>query len=280
MTKQSSALNMLLSTTTLVLLCVGWGIFALMFFLLFSVPEPGQSHPEWYLVGITLLETGAFAMACLMCYRNWQSGQIVSGRGVWLWIGAGLLCYALGNVLFYLWGNVWGKDPVVSLGDFFYLISYVFLAWGMLQAVLPRRLNMEVKQWLIVGVVGTIGVVLALYLNGIGPFASDEPAEVVDAPVSTPVEAAAPEASTPLEASTPVDGVAPAVEAPEEEVVSSTAPGWVVTLDAMLEPFEESVTLIYVIGDCLLIEVATTMLAAFRGGRISQSWKLIAIDAF
>jgi uncharacterized membrane protein HdeD (DUF308 family) len=275
---------MLLSTTTLVLLCVGWGIFALMFFLLFSVPEPGQSHPEWYLVGITLIETGAFVVACLMCYRNWQSGQIVSGRGVWLWIGTGLLCYALGNVLFYFWGNVWGKDPVVSLGDFFYLISYVFLAGGMLQAVLPRRLNMEPLQWSIVVVIGTIGVVLALYLNGIGPFASEEPAEVVAPAASTPIEAVAPAASTPVEgapaASTPGEA-APAIEAAEPEAaVSSTAPGWVVQLDAMLEPFEDQVALIYVIGDCLLIVVATTLLAAFWGGRFSQSWKLIAIAAF
>ncbi len=270
---------MLLSTTTLVLLCVGWGLFALMFFLLFSVPEPGQSHPEWYLVGITLIETGAFAMACLMCYRNWQSGQIVSGRGVWLWIGAGLFSYTLGNVLFYLWGNVWGKDPVVSLGDFFYLISYVFLAGGMLQAVLPRRLNMETRQWLIVGVVGTIGVVLALYLNGIGPFASDEAVEEVI--TSTPIEAVAPEASTPLEAtaSTTTETPPPAVEAAEAPA-SSTAPGWVVQLDAAMEPFEGIVAFIYVIGDCLLIVVATILLAAFWGGRFSQSWKLIAIAAF
>lgn len=283
MTKQSSALDVLLSTTTLVLLCVGWGIFALMFFLLFSVPEAGQSHPEWYLVGITLLETGAFVMACLMCYRNWQSGQIVSGRGVWLWIGIGLLCYALGNVLFYVWGNVWGKDPVVSLGDFFYLFSYVFLAGGMLQAVLPRRLNMETPQWLLVALVGTIGIVLALYLNGIGPFAGGD--EIVDlGAASTPeVEAVAPAAaSTPTEAGTEAtDGAAaaPPVE-PAEPVVSSTAPPWVVQLDAALEPFEDIVALIYVIGDCLLIVVATILLAAFWGGRFSQSWKLIAIAAF
>ncbi|MDA0267670.1 MAG: hypothetical protein O2890_02280 [Cyanobacteria bacterium] len=281
MNKQSSALDMLLSTTTLVLLCVGWGIFALMFFLLFSVPDPGQSRPEWYLLGITLIETGAFMMAFLMCYRNWQSGQIVSGRSVWFWIGAGLLSYALGNVLFYLWGNVWGKDPVVSLGDFFYLISYVFLAGGMLQAVLPRRLNMEAKQWLIVAVVGTIGVVLALYLNGLGPFASGETTDEIAASTASTavVETAAPEASTPIEGAVPEAIETPAVEA-VEPVVSSTAPGWVVKLDGMLEPFENIVAFIYVIGDCLLIVVATILLAAFWGGRFSQSWKLIAIAAF
>ena len=51
-------------------------------------------------------------------------------------------------------GNVWGLDPAVSLGDFFYILSYVFLAVGMFKAVLPRRLNLTVPQWLIVVGIG------------------------------------------------------------------------------------------------------------------------------
>jgi hypothetical protein len=196
LSKSSPTKKSLLSTTNLILLGIAWGIVALLFFLLFSVPPPGQEQADWYFIGITLLETGAFFVSALFCFRNWQSGQIVSGRNVWLWIGIGLTCYTLGNVLFYLWGNVWGKDPAVSPGDFFYLLSYVFLAGGMLQAVLPRRLNLDVKQWGIVAIVGISGVALAYFLNYVyeppATDASPEPVAVEGQPVAPADSAAVP----------------------------------------------------------------------------------------
>jgi hypothetical protein len=303
LSKSSPTKKSLLSTTNLILLGIAWGIVALLFFLLFSVPPPGQEQADWYFIGITLLETGAFFVSALFCFRNWQSGQIVSGRNVWLWIGIGLTCYTLGNVLFYLWGNVWGKDPAVSPGDFFYLLSYVFLAGGMLQAVLPRRLNLDFKQWGIVAIVGISGVALAYFLNYVyeppATDASPEPVAVEGQP-ATPADPAAVPGSAPGEApavdpnaaAAPVDpnAAAPAdpnasvpaeVEAaPVEAEPASTAPAWVVSTDAALEPFESYAAALYVAGDCLLLVVAATLLVAFWGGRFSQSWKLIAVAAF
>ena len=301
MSKSSSTDKSLLSTTNLILIGIAWGIIALLFFLLFSVPPPGQEQPDWYFVGITLLETGAFLAAAIFCLRNWQSGQIVSGRNVWLWIGMGLGCYVLGNILFYLWGNVWGKDPAVSLGDVFYLLSYVFLAGGMLQAVLPRRLNLEAKQWLIVAVVGLLGVFIAYFLTYLyeppadttaaEPVAieAEQPAPTdaaVDPAGSVPAETPAvdPNAAAPTEAApTETDPAAAETEPaapPAEPEVSTSAPAWVVRVDAALEPFESFAGLLYLVGDCLLLVVATTLLVAFWGGRFSQSWKLIAVAAF
>ncbi|MBE7380834.1 MAG: hypothetical protein F6J95_005440 [Leptolyngbya sp. SIO1E4] len=261
---------------------VGWALVSLLFFLFFSVPPPGQEQADWYFVGITILETGAFALSSLMCFRNWKSGQIVSGRSVWLSIGLGLMCFAMGNILFYLWGNVWGKDPAVSLGDAFYLLSYIFLAAGMLKAVLPRRLNLESRQWVIIAVIGLLGIALAYFFNYQVGGADLE--ETLPLPAATP-EAVSPESTLAPEGDTTLDptqsapDIAPAAE-PEEEVPSSTAPAWVVSLDAQLEPFESFVSLLYVVGDCLLLVVAATLLVAFWGGRFSQSWKLIAIAAF
>jgi len=316
LSKQSSLSSSLLSTNALIFAGVAWALVSLLFFLFFSVPPPGQEQADWYFVGITILETGAFALSSLLCLRNWKSGQIISGRNVWLWIGMGLLCFALGNVLFYLWGNVWGKDPAVSLGDVFYLMSYIFLAGGMFQAVLPRRLNLEGRQWAVVAVIGILGIGLAYFFNYQVAGADLEetvpelpPAteQVAPAPEGTPAEAPAgttPE-TTPEGAATP--DAAPAAGAPAEETpaaetpttadpaagtpaeapaavaepeVVSTAPGWVITLDRQLEPFESFVSLLYVVGDCLLLVVAATLLVAFWGGRFSQSWKLIAIAAF
>ncbi|WP_008319028.1 hypothetical protein [Leptolyngbya sp. PCC 6406] len=290
MNKQSPAKKFLPSATVLILLGITWGIFALLFFLLFSVPAPGEELPTWYFVGITLIETGAFFLAAALCFRNWQSGQIVSGRNVWLWIAIGLSCYGVGNILFYVWGNVWGKDPSVSLGDIFYLISYIFLAGGMLQAVLPRRLNLEMKQWAMVAVIGFLGIFLAYVLNY--RLGGAELESLL--PVESPPEEVTPGAPEAVAPDPNGDQAAPAPVAPEidangaetpaemeaSEEAFPNAPAWAVQLDSRLEPFQELVGLFYVVGDCILLVVAATLLVAFWGGRFSQSWKLIAIAAF
>ncbi len=259
-----------LSTPLLVGACIAWGVVTLLFFLLLSSPGADGSQPGWFLVGINLLEIGAFFLASVLCFRNWRSTQIVSGRNVWFWIGLGLLFYTVGNILFFIWGTIWGLDPSVSLGDFFYIFSYIFLATGMFKAVLPRRLNLELPQWLIVIGIGLGGVLLAIFVN----LAAAEAAPVPGA--ATPIAYLA-QAPTPLD--TPP--AAPAVEANTEVVVeTSSAPGWVSQFDQILTPLADVVGLLYLIGDIVLLVIAGTLLVAFWGGRYSQSWKLIAIAAF
>jgi hypothetical protein len=259
-----------LSTPLLVGACIAWGVVTLLFFLLLSSPGADGSQPGWFLVGINLLEIGAFFLASVLCFRNWRSTQIVSGRNVWFWIGLGLLFYTVGNILFFIWGTIWGLDPSVSLGDFFYIFSYIFLATGMFKAVLPRRLNLELPQWLIVIGIGLGGVLLAIFVN----LAAAEAAPVPGAatPIAYLAQAPAPVAAPPA---------APAVEAITEVVVeTSSAPGWVSQFDQILTPLADVVGLLYLIGDIVLLVIAGTLLVAFWGGRYSQSWKLIAIAAF
>ena len=259
-----------LSTPLLVGACIAWGVVTLLFFLLLSSPGADSSQPGWFLVGINLLEIGAFFLASVLCFRNWRSTQIVSGRNVWFWIGLGLLFYTVGNILFFIWGTIWGLDPSVSLGDFFYIFSYIFLATGMFKAVLPRRLNLELPQWPIVIGIGLGGVLLAIFVN----LAAAEAAPVPGAatPIAYLAQAPAPVAAPPA---------APAVEAITEVVVeTSSAPGWVSQFDQILTPLADVVGLLYLIGDIVLLVIAGTLLVAFWGGRYSQSWKLIAIAAF
>ena len=259
-----------LSTPLLVGACIAWGVVTLLFFLLLSSPGADGSQPGWFLVGINLLEIGAFFLASVLCFRNWRSTQIVSGRNVWFWIGLGLLFYTVGNILFFIWGTIWGLDPSVSLGDFFYIFSYIFLATGMFKAVLPRRLNLELPQWLIVIGIGLGGVLLAIFVN----LAAAEAAPVPGAatPIAYLAQAPAPVAAPPA---------APAVEAITEVVVeTSSAPGWVSQFDQILTPLADVVGLLYLICDIVLLVIAGTLLVAFWGGRYSQSWKLIAIAAF
>jgi hypothetical protein len=262
-----------LTTPLLVGACIAWGVVSLLFFLLFSSPGVDGTQPGWFLLGINLLETGAFFLAGLLCFRNWRSEQIVSGRNVWFWIGMGLWFYVLGNVFFFIWGNIWGLDPTVSLGDFFYIFSYIFLAAGMFKAVLPRRLNLEVSQWLIVVGIGLAGVLLAIFVNLAA-------AEATPAPLAQGWQA--PEAMSLAQAPAPVPAPVPtpAEAVPEAVAAPSSAPAWVSQFDALLEPLAGVVGLMYIIGDIVLLIIAGTLLVAFWGGRYSQSWKLIAIAAF
>lgn len=297
--RKSAASTSKSSTTIFVVIGIVWAVMALMFFLLFNAPSLNGERTPWFLLGITIFETGAFAASSLLCLRNWKSRQIVSGGNVWLWIGLGLLSYTIGNLLFFLWGNIWNLDPAVSFGDLFYIMSYIYLAAGMFKAVLPRRLNLEPPQWLIVVGLGMGSVLIALFVNysvveaipaEAAPIVivqvEPTPAEIEAVPAPTPVIESAIDESTTLQAPPVIESelneapeleVSPAIE-PELEV--SSAPAWAQRLDRELEPLEPYVGALYVMGDCVLMIIAGTLLVAFWGGRYSQSWKLIAFGAF
>ena len=211
--RKSAASTSKSSTTIFVVIGIVWAVMALMFFLLFNAPSLNGERTPWFLLGITIFETGAFAASSLLCLRNWKSRQIVSGGNVWLWIGLGLLSYTIGNLLFFLWGNIWNLDPAVSFGDLFYIMSYIYLAAGMFKAVLPRRLNLEPPQWLIVVGLGMGSVLIALFVNysvveaipaEAAPIVivqvEPTPAEIEAVPAPTPVIESAIDESTTLQA--------------------------------------------------------------------------------
>lgn len=265
-------------------IAIAWAVISLLFFLLFSATPPGQDRPSWYAVITYLLEGGAYLGAAVLCFRNWRSPQIVSGRNVWLAIGLGMLSYFIGNLIFGIWELVWQLDPSVSLADLFFLAAYVCLAWGMVQAVLPRRLSLELYQWLIVAIVMLIGIAIAVFIwFGAGSAAAENESSATAPPAAeiapalngtaAPIPPAAPGVEPPP--STPVEPVPPATEA----IASNNAPGWVLALDEVLLPLETVVGFVYVVADLALLGTATTLLLAFWGGRFSQSWRMIAAAA-
>ena len=293
MSRQSTSSKPLISTQTLILLCVGWAIFSLLFFLLFSTPPADGERPLWYMRGIFLLEMGAFLGAAILCFRNWRSHIIVSGRTVWMAFGLGMLFFFFGNAIFGTWEVIWGLEPDVSPADLFYILTYVCLVLGMLQAVLPRRLHLEPTQWGIIIGVGLLGIAIALFVNYYA-----QPDESVDNIETSRIEQVdvAPMDSTPQfpeanflllnkgatasHGTTALNQVLPdEITAPEVQELS-LAPDWVIKLDKRLEPWASLVTLIYVIADCILVMIAATLLVAFWGGRFSETWKLIAVAAF
>jgi hypothetical protein len=222
----------LLTTQNIVLASIAWAMLALLYFLLFSAKIPGadgtQSRAAWYVIGTNIFEALAYLSAGILCLRNWRSPQIVSDRNVWLAIGIGMLSYFLGGIFFGYTEIVLKEEPIVSLGDVFFVVTYFFLGVGMILAVASSRLNLEKWQWMIVSAIGAFGSALAWLISHQPPGA-----DKISQQVSSRVENIA--------------------------LILST---------------------IYIVSDVLLLIIATMLLLAFWGGRVSLSWRMIAAAAF
>jgi hypothetical protein len=266
---RSSKTKQLLTSQNVVYAGIAWCLLALLFFLLFSETAPGEDPPFWFKISTYIFELGAFLGSALLCYRNWLSPQIASGRNVWLGIGLGLFCFFLGGVLFGIWELFFGLDPEVSPADFFYMLFYFCISWGMTLAVLPRRLNLETWQWITVAVIALLAIVLAFIVA----FSPGGP------PEGTPAHPAAVESSTiatpqaVLVSDTPPKATPAPVEAASPD---NKLPGWVAAMDRFLTGLAGPVNLFYIVADVGLIVIATTLLLAFWGGRFSLSWRMIA----
>jgi hypothetical protein len=275
--EKSSSTQSPLSGQNIVYGGIAWAVASLLFFLLFSITVPGDESPFWYLLGTYLLETLPFLAAALLCYRNWRSPQIASGRNVWLGIGLGMSAWFIGNLLFGWWELYWGLDPDVSPADLFYLGFYVFLSWGMVLAVLPRRLNLEVWQWVTVGAIAAVGITLAVLLL----FATPDTAKADETASPTATEQAANPATS---AQSSAAKKAPPVKAnsspTKAESSAKEPPGWVMSIQDALQPLSKPVNFSYIVGDVFLLIIASTLLLAFWGGRFAQSWRMIAAATF
>jgi hypothetical protein len=242
MTKAASeSSTSLFSSRNFIIAGVVWALSALVFFLLFSVSPSGADRPLWYSLGTSLFEYVAFLGAAIACFRNWRSPQILSSRTVWLLLGLGMLFYFIGGLLFSYWELGVGQTPDTSPGDLFYIASYLCLAVGMLLAVLPRRLNLELWQWFAVVGVGLAGTIFAFSPLIAGNGIEEEATEALPAAVNIPV--------------------------------------WVESVEQFLAPLTDIILRMYTIGDILLLVMASALLLAFWGGRSAQSWRMIAAAA-
>jgi len=220
----SSPAKSLLTTQNLVLAGFSWAVLALLYFLLFSakIPDPEQRGMEvrdqWYVIGTNIFEAVAYLGASLLCWRNWRSTQMVSSGKVWLSIGLGMFAYFIGGLVFGYTEIVLKQEPDISIADIFFVITYLCLGTGMALALVSRRINLELWQWLIVGAVGASGSFLAWLISQ-------------------------------------------KEQAPIEQIVFL-------------------LNLFYIVSDVALLIIATIMLLAFWGGKVSLSWRMIAAAAF
>ncbi|MGL5065467.1 MAG: hypothetical protein ACRC62_36310 [Microcoleus sp.] len=288
--EKSSTSSSLFSAQSLVIIGIIWAVMALLFFLLFSVPlSQEEGLPLWYSIGTYVFECGAYLGAALVCFRNWKSPHMASGRNVWLGIGLGMLFYFIAGVLFGIWELYFGLDPDVSPADAFYLGSYVVLIGGMVLAVSSKRLNLELWQWGLLSAIAAFGIAVAVLVAapdswrqqlGLAPISSIETvAETAPAAKATG-SAPALDASSKSKAKAAVPGAKPAPVAAAEAEEEINAPEWVLALDKQLAPHAYAINLFYIVGDVFLLIIATALLLAFWGGRFSQSWRMIAAATF
>lgn len=293
---KSSKFQPLLNAQSIIYAGITWAVLALLFYLLFSTPIPGEERPFWYSISTYIFEQVPFLVAAILCLRNWRSPQIASGRRVWLGIGLGMLSYFIGNLVFGWWELHWGLDPDVSPADLFFIGFYLCLAWGMILAVVGRRLNLELWQWGIVGGIAAGAITLAIWLS----FSSPAQAQPVSASplaptlqkVSSPGLIAASPRQSPsvrqLQQAKPTPRVKPATATPSKTPAaaattpenSSSAPQWVLSLQQTLQPLGNPLGLFYIIFDVLLLIIATILLLGFWGGRLAQSWRMLAAATF
>ncbi len=284
--EKSSSPQALLSGPNIVIGGIAWAVLALLFFLWFSI---GEDRPLWYRIGTYVFEQMPFLAASLLCFRNWGSPQIASGRNVWMGIGLGMLSFFLGNVIFGWWELGWGLNPTVSPGDVFFISFYLCLGWGMVLAVLPRRLNLEVWQWGVVAAIGAVGIALAVWLYLASPADTPESPESASksateqvAPVASPKTVAAAQKAPALKPTQKPTALASDKSSTQKTTATSQIhpPAWVLSLEKTLEPLAKPVNLFYIGCDVFLLIIAATLLLAFWGGRFAQSWRMIAAAAF
>jgi len=290
--EKSSNSQSLLSGQNVVYAGIAWSVLALLFYLLFSISVPGEERPFWYSMGTYFFEQIPFLAAALLCLRNWRSPQIASGRNVWLGIGLGLLSYFIGNLLFGWWELYWGLDPAVSPGDFFFVLFYVCLGWGLVLAILPRRLNLEPWQWATVIASAVSAIALGVWLLLSAPADAQEAnaiaarsrSAIALTPVTQQLSPNTPSKTFIAQKAPPVKETpkAPAKNAPPAPANTSKnqPPGWVLSLEKVLEPLATPLSFFYIAGDVFLLIIAALLLLAFWGGRFAQSWRMIAAAAF
>jgi hypothetical protein len=237
----------------------------------FSVVDAHQTRPIWFILATIGLEEIGLLISGYLCWRNWQSPDIPSGRAVWLLFAIAIFAFFSGNLWFCLWEVRWGLDPAASAGNPFFVLFYLMLIAGMRLAILDRDVQLARPQWTIVFGVAAVGLTMGCWLTTISARAiaiPATPASVV-AIVQNPVDPSvvAKTSVLTLSAQPTVKGSSIAPERPPE---------WVLAIDRSMQPLITTFNLFYVLCDLVLLIFSTILLLGFWGGKMGLPWRMAA----
>jgi hypothetical protein len=194
-----------------------------------------------------------------------------------------MLFYFIGGLIFFVWELLWGLNAEASPADLLYLICYGFIGWGMVLAVLPRRLNLEPWQWGTVAGIALAGIACAVLLSLATINVADKAEAAAKATATQPqaVDAASfPESTSATTPKLKAGKTGTAALSVTEENDNKNAPDWASSLAKTVQPLAKGINLTYITFDVLLLIIASTLLLAFWGGRFAQSWRMIAAATF
>jgi hypothetical protein len=254
-----------------------WAVISTVLYLNFSVVDAQAARPVWFIFATTGLEEIGLLISGYLCWRNWQSPDIPSGRAVWLLFAIAIFAFFSGNLWFYLWEVQWGLDPAASAGNPFFVLFYLMLIAGMRLAILDRDVQLAPQQWVIVGTVAAIGLTIGCWLTTL-------PARAAVPPTPSSVEIAQASSNRSLTTGmiTPTISHQSLAEPLPWRIVKSTSigsaqpPEWVLAIDRSMQPLVTTFNLFYVLCDLVLLAFATILLLGFWGGQLGLPWRMAA----
>jgi hypothetical protein len=244
-----------------------WSVLALILYLNFSIVDPGTKHPTWFIVTTMGFEEIGLAIAGLLCWRNWRSDYIPSGRGVWLLFAIAMFAFFIGNICFSSWELVWGLDPAASAGNPFFGLFYLMLIGGVRLAMLDREFELARKQWVVVASIATIGLIVGCWLTTISATAAPTSAIPQVSRQPNPI----------LQTGTTLSNSEPSPQSPSlPPTPAIERPSWVVEIDRWMQPLVSTFNLFYVLCDTILLIFAAMLFLGFWGGHLGLPWRTTA----
>jgi hypothetical protein len=246
----------------------GWAALSLLTYVFFSGQPQSTDRPLWYrLFTAYILQNVPLLVSGLLCLRNGLSRRMPSGSQVWLLMGIALISFFVGNIFFSSWELVWHLSSTGSLGDPFYCIFYVCLSLAMIIAIASKRVRLKLYQWSIVIGITIYAATLVIWI--LKPSAASHAATTPE-PSAPTIQIQSSGTSLSYSASS-----APEISKPESEP-KTEAPEWVMFFDEIFKPYGQTLNIFYVWCDVVLFTLATMMILAFWGGRLSNAWQVNA----
>jgi hypothetical protein len=246
-----------------------WSAISLALYLNFSVVEPGATRPTWFIISTTGMEEIGLIVSGCLCWRNWQSQYIPSGRGVWLLFAIATFAFFVGNLWFCAWEVVWGLDPAASAGNIWFALFYLMLIAGVRLAILDRDVQLARPQWMMVMSVAALGLIIGCWLTT--ATASAEIFPPTDPRIGSPQTIVLAKNSLERRVTTPT-----IIPQNINQTQPQSPPGWVRAIDRAMQPLVTTFNLFYVLCDLVLLIFAAILFLGFWGGNLGLPWRTIA----